>query len=391
LRQLFELYRADLEARGKGPDTIGRVVTTEKAVERILPGLPATPVSRITSRDVYDFRQAMAREGKVVYVTIDGARQERRVPALPSTINRDLRTLRAMLKAARPDFRFPGGAFFPEDETRVRWLRPEEELLVLEPMPSPFREMAKLAALTLMRLSEIRLLRREQVHLEQGVVLLPRAKAGARPVVLGHDARKLLQAALEANPKSEWAFPNPDGAPYSRVHVSRVFRKASRDAGLRDFHFHDGAQRRLHGADRHGPRRVEDGADDAAVCSGNRPDAEGGCRGSGRIRKSWFSGAGLLDVSIFQNPRACLVRTDRSLISGVLYIVNDRVVVLLNHSRMGIDFRPRWVRRATTVAPETDATVIPRSAVRQIQILRSVGLRRRRRSAGPRGGGGRTK
>ena len=33
--------------------------------------------------------------------------------------------------------------------------------------------MAKLAALTLMRLSEIRLLRREQVHLEQGVVVFP--------------------------------------------------------------------------------------------------------------------------------------------------------------------------------------------------------------------------
>jgi hypothetical protein len=69
-----------------------------------------------------------------------------------------------MLNQARPEFRFPGGAFFPEDETRVRWLRPEEELLVLEPMPSPFREMAKLAALTLMRRGDLRLLRRESVH-----------------------------------------------------------------------------------------------------------------------------------------------------------------------------------------------------------------------------------
>ena len=82
----------------------------------------------------------------------------RRVPTRPSTINRDLRTFRAALKKARPEYRFPGGAFFPEDETRVRWLRPEEELLVLEPMASPFREIAKLAALTLMRMSEIRLL-----------------------------------------------------------------------------------------------------------------------------------------------------------------------------------------------------------------------------------------
>lgn len=73
-----------------------------------------------------------------------------------------------MLKLARPDFRFPGAAFFPEDETRVRWLRPEEELLIFDSMPLPFSAMARLAALTLMRQGELRTLRREHVHLEQG-------------------------------------------------------------------------------------------------------------------------------------------------------------------------------------------------------------------------------
>ena len=146
--------------------------------------------------------------------------------------------------AADTEYRFPGGAFFKEDETRVRWLRPEEELLVLETMPSPFREIAKLAALTLMRLSEIRLLRREWIHLEQGVILLPQAKAGARPVVLSGAAQKILGAQLEAS-AGEWVFPGPGGRPYSREHVGRVFRKASRGAGLRDFRFHD---LRHHGA-----------------------------------------------------------------------------------------------------------------------------------------------
>ncbi len=149
-----------------------------------------------------------------------------------------------MFKRVWPDFHVPAGVFFPEDETRVRWLRPEEEILVLETMPSPYREIPKLAALTLMRLSEIRLLRRDMVHLEQGVVLLPRAKAGARPVVLSQDARKMLRLQLEGHDK-EWVFPGLDGAPYSRVHVSRVFRKAARGAGLKDFHFHD---LRHHGA-----------------------------------------------------------------------------------------------------------------------------------------------
>jgi integrase len=140
---------------------------------------------------------------------------------------------------------FPAGVFFPEDETRVRWLRPEEELLVLETMPSPFWEIAKLAATTLMRLTEIRCLRREQVYLDQGVVQLPRAKGGARSVVLSAAAQKILREALQRSRKSEWVFPGPNDEPYSRVHVSRVFRKAARAAGLKDFHFHD---LRHHGA-----------------------------------------------------------------------------------------------------------------------------------------------
>jgi integrase len=227
VKALFEMYVKDLEARGKGPDTIQRAAQTATAVERLLPALLTMPVSKVHERDVYAFRQARTRE-----------------QAKPSTINRDLRTMRAMLKAARPDFRFPGGAFFPEDETRVRWLRPEEELLVFAPMRSPFREIATLAALTLMRLSEIRLLRREHVHLEQGVVMLPRAKAGARPVILSDAAQKILRGQLEGH-ASEWVFPGPDGRPYSRVHVSRVFRKAARGAGLQSFTFHD---LRHHGA-----------------------------------------------------------------------------------------------------------------------------------------------
>jgi len=244
LRQLLEYYAADLEARGKGQETLERAASTTLAIERLCPEMLDKPVSRIGDADVFAFRNARAREGKVIREEIAGERVARHMPAKPSTVNRDLRTLRAALKKARPEYRFPGGAFFREDETRVRWLRPEEELLVIETMASPFREIAKLAALTLMRLSEIRLLQREMVHLEQGVVLLPEAKAGARPVVLSTSAQKVLERQLESH-QDQWVFPNADGAPYSRHYVSHVFRRAARGAGLKDFHFHD---LRHHGA-----------------------------------------------------------------------------------------------------------------------------------------------
>jgi integrase len=245
LRQLLEAYKLDMESRGKGEESTSRVDYTIAVLEALLPELLAKPVSAIADADIFAFRNARLREGRVVYDLIDGQKIPRRMPAKPSTINRDLRTLRAALKKARPDYRFPGGAFFKEDETRVRWLRPEEELLVLEAMPSPFREIAKLAALTLMRMSEIRLLRREDIHLEQGVILLPKAKAGARPVILSAAARKVLQNQLAAAGSIDLVFPGPQGRPYSREQIGKVFRRFSRGAGLNDFRFHD---LRHHGA-----------------------------------------------------------------------------------------------------------------------------------------------
>ena len=175
VKLLFEVCAADLEARGKGPETIGRAAQTATAVEAMLPQLLDKPVGRVTDSDIFAFRTAMAVRGKRVVEIVAGKRVVRREPAKPATINRDLRTIRAMFKKVRPEYRFPSSAFFPEDETRVRWLRPEDEILVLETMPAPFRDMAKLAAITLMRLSEIRRLGREMVRLEQGATGSPTA------------------------------------------------------------------------------------------------------------------------------------------------------------------------------------------------------------------------
>ncbi len=228
LHDLLHFYEADMRARGKGEESVARVDYTRRVIETHTPALLEVAVGRITDVDLFAFRAARSRAG-----------------AKPGTINRDLRTLRAALKKARPDYRFPGGAFFLDDETRVRWLRPEDELLVFETMASPFREIARLAALTLMRMSEIRTLRRDAVHLEQGVVMLPRAKAGARPVILNAAAQKVLRDQLDAHPHSELVLAGPRGRPYSREQIGKAFRRAARAAGLRDFRFHD---LRHHGA-----------------------------------------------------------------------------------------------------------------------------------------------
>jgi integrase len=221
LRLLCDSYALDLDRRAKSPDSIARAKDTKKRLEECFGKRMDEPLTKFTEADVYGFRE---------YRTTGGVKG--------GTINRDLRSLRAMLKKALPGFRFPAGVFFKEDETRVRWLKPEDEVLVFASMGSPFREMARLAALTLMRLSETRLLRRDQVDLFQGVITLPKSKTGPGQVVLNAEARDLLQQQLDGH-ASEWVFPAPHGRPYSRVHVGRIWRKASRAAGLTDFHFHD--------------------------------------------------------------------------------------------------------------------------------------------------------
>jgi integrase len=187
------------------------------------------PVEHVTVDHLVEFRARREREGRKA-----------------GTVIRDMRVLRALLKKALgTEFVVPVTAFPAEDLTRVRWLQPADEALAFTLLREPFRSMARLAALTLMRLTEVRTLRRDMVYLEQGLILLPRAKGGPRMVFVNAEAQRLLAPRLTSQGGQEWVFPSPAGHPYSRVHVSRAWRRAARQAGLQGFRFHD---LRHHGA-----------------------------------------------------------------------------------------------------------------------------------------------
>lgn len=221
----FVEYERDLRRRGK---CAARTRQVRLALATTWPEFLAMPVDGVTVDHVLEFRGR--REG-----------QGRRA----GTVIRDMRVLRAMFKKALgPAFVVPVTAFPAEDLTRVRWLTPTDEALAFTLIEEPFRSMARLAALTLMRQGEIRTLRRESVHLAQEIILLPRAKGGPRPVFLNREAQRILGAQLQRH-DGDLVFPNPRGVAYSGVHVSRTWRKASRAAGLQGFRFHD---LRHHGA-----------------------------------------------------------------------------------------------------------------------------------------------
>jgi integrase len=223
---LLDAYAENLRLRGKGRETLITTRSLKSAIAACCPELLRLPVSRLDAAALFRFKEARVHQGRRV-----------------TTINRNLSALLAAVRLVRPEMRAPKG-LFGTAPTRVRWLAPEEELLVLDTLPLPFRHIAKLAALTLMRLSEIRRLRIDQVRLADGIVELPQTKTEPRLVILSHAAQEILREAL-ATCQSVWVFPNPQGRPYSREQVSRVFRRSARQAGLRDFHFHD---LRHHGA-----------------------------------------------------------------------------------------------------------------------------------------------
>lgn len=221
----FEHYELDLRRRGKDAVRTHQVRT---GLATLWPEFLAMPVEAVTVDHLLEFR---------------GRRERAGIAA--GTVIRDLRVLRALFKKALGhDFVVPVAAFPAEDLTRVRWMTPGDEALAFTLLVEPFRAMARLAALTLMRQAEVRTLRAESVHLDQALILLPRAKGGPRPVFLGAEAVGILRARLKDS-TGGLLFPSPKGTPYSRVHVSRVWRKAARTAGLRDFRFHD---LRHHGA-----------------------------------------------------------------------------------------------------------------------------------------------
>lgn len=242
LALVCEAYLLDLEGRGKRADTLSTARNAKARLTDFFGARMQEPFS-LTEADLYAYRTARLRQwakrgkGGALVPDVHGVK--------PSTINRDLRTIRAMLRYALPEFKFPTKVFLPEDETRVRWLEPRQEAKVFLGMRAPFRQMAQLAALTLMRLSEIRGLRREFVHLTQGMITLPETKTGPGVVQLNPEAHRILKAQLRSH-ESEWVFPNPKTkGPYSRRWVSRIWGAKAQKAGLTDFHFHD---LRHHGA-----------------------------------------------------------------------------------------------------------------------------------------------
>jgi integrase len=215
----LRVYAADLVGRDKSPARVEQLIPV---LQRDYPELADAHLDAVTEQDFYRFRQH---------------RERRKRKA--NTILRDMTALRSAIRCVRKDFHLPKAVFPAGDHTRVRFLSPADERRAMVALAEPFRTMVRLSVLLLTRLSDFRLLARDAVKLDEGVVFIPKTKNGEpRAVALGTEAATLLRAQL-ARHEGALLFPAPHGGPYSRVHVSRVWRRAIRSTGRRDFTYHD--------------------------------------------------------------------------------------------------------------------------------------------------------
>ena len=136
---------------------------------------------------------------------------------------------------------------------RVRYLQPGELKAVLETSPTWLQPIVGVAVATGMRRSEILGLRRLDIDLSQGRVLLPQTKNGeGRIVYLNNGAVSALQFVLTSNGnQTDLVFRG-----ISPERISVAFARTCRKLNIQDFRFHDlrhtaASWLRMQGADIH--------------------------------------------------------------------------------------------------------------------------------------------
>ncbi|MGA2467339.1 MAG: tyrosine-type recombinase/integrase [Thermodesulfobacteriota bacterium] len=123
-----------------------------------------------------------------------------------------------------------------KDETqRVRFLMPNEIQILLSCCPDNLKPIVMVALHTGMRREEILSLRWTQVNLTTGIIHLDKTKNHkSRNVKMNVTVRSVLCQVCQG---SEFVFCKPDGSRYSKV--PGPFDEVVKQAGLKDFHFHD--------------------------------------------------------------------------------------------------------------------------------------------------------
>jgi len=173
---------------------------------------------------------------------IDHIARVKRDEASPSTANRYLALIRAIMRMARDEWdwieKVPRFRLYREPQKRVRWLKPDEADRLLGELPDHLKMMAAFSLSTGLRQRNVSYLRWDQVDLERGMAWVHADQSKSRKafaVPLNEDACSILFQQQGRN--SEYCF-TYQGEPVDRT-STKAWANALQRAGISDFRWHD--------------------------------------------------------------------------------------------------------------------------------------------------------
>jgi site-specific recombinase XerD len=194
-------------------------------LQQLLPLIGNLPADRLTPSRIEETLAHFRREGK-------SSSTVNRFHALGSSIYKF--AVKAGRIAINP---FTKVKRYKENESRIRWLRPEEEKAIREALVADAHEYEfDLALHTGMRRGEQFDLQWKDVDLERGILTV-RGKTGRRHVVANSEAKAALRNLHKLTGNATHVSPDAGGG------VKRDWRRwlyeAAKKAGVKDFRWHD--------------------------------------------------------------------------------------------------------------------------------------------------------
>ena len=160
----------------------------------------------------------------------------------PSTANRYLATIRAILRRAALDWEWiekaPFIRLYKEPKRRIRWIAPEQVQILLNELPEHLVDLVKFSLSTGLRKRNVTDLEWSQVDLQRNVAWIHADQAKARKSIhisLNATAMGVLRKQVGKHSLRVFTY---QGKPIIQVNT-RAWRKALRRAGIEDFRWHD--------------------------------------------------------------------------------------------------------------------------------------------------------
>lgn len=173
---------------------------------------------------------------------IDQIARLKRDESSPSTANRYLALVRAILRMARDEWdwieKVPRFRLYREPKKRVRWLTTTEAQRLLKELPPHLKAMAVFSLATGLRQRNVSYLKWEQVNLERGMAWIHADQSKSRRAIavpLNEDARSILRQ--QQGQHAVYCF-TYNGRAVDRT-STKAWQHALERAGIQDFRWHD--------------------------------------------------------------------------------------------------------------------------------------------------------